>query len=62
MSKPHDGHGYIDFVGDEEHFWRIETLWTAAEGLPVREVPLDEIDAAPEAPGAGAGALFTIDF
>ena len=42
MSAP-EGHGYIDFVGDEEHFWRIETLWRAAEGQEARSVALDDI-------------------
>lgn len=43
MSPPHPGHGYIDYVGDEEHFWRVETLWAAAAAGPVVETPLDEI-------------------
>jgi len=39
---PH-GHGYIDHVGSEEHFWLIGTLWAAARELPVHEVPLDDL-------------------
>lgn len=43
MQEPPTGHGYIDVVGNETHFWRIETLWAAAEGLPSRNLPLEEI-------------------
>ena len=43
MSNVPSGHGYIDFVGDEEHYWRIQTLWDAAADLPVQTVSLDAI-------------------
>lgn len=43
MAAPPKGHGYIDHVGDEEHFWHIETLWEAAKDLPVKEVKLDDL-------------------
>lgn len=43
MPEPPENHGYIEYSGDEEHYWRIETLWAAAEGLPGEEVPLDAI-------------------
>jgi len=36
-------HGYIDFVGDEEYFWFIETLWNAAASLPTSPVRLDDL-------------------
>ena len=42
-SKVPPNHGYIDFVGDKEHYWRIETLWQAVADLPVQEVDLDRI-------------------
>ena len=40
MAAP-DGHGYIDFCDGKERFWRIETLWKAAEREAVIEQPLD---------------------
>ena len=40
---PPAGHGYIDFEGKKEHFWKIETIWEAARDLPVVETPLHEI-------------------
>jgi len=43
MTKPAKSHGYIDHVGDEEHFWHIETLWEAAKALSVKEVALDDL-------------------
>lgn len=42
MAAP-SGHGYIDFVGDEEWFWNIETLWKAAGSLDSTEQSLDEL-------------------
>lgn len=41
--KPPAEHGYIDYVDDEEHFWRIETLWRAAAVGPVVETALDDL-------------------
>jgi hypothetical protein len=43
MTEPPKGHGYIDFVDGEEHFWKIETLWEAARGRSIRAIPLEEI-------------------
>ena len=43
MTRPPEGHGYIDFVGSEEHYWKIETIWHAARDLPVRQTALDDI-------------------
>jgi hypothetical protein len=43
MMKPHKGHGYIDWVGDEEHFWYIETLWNASKDLAINQVKLDDL-------------------
>jgi len=43
MTRPPQGHGYIDIVDGEEHIWRIETLWRAATGLEPRLVALDDI-------------------
>jgi hypothetical protein len=40
---PHEGHGYIDYDGDEERFWFVETLWAAARAVPAEEVPLDAL-------------------
>ena len=32
MRTAPEGHGYIDHVGGQEHFWRIETLWGRRRG------------------------------
>ncbi len=43
MVAPPAGHGYIDYDGDRELFWRIETLWDAATGLAAHDVSIDSI-------------------
>jgi len=43
MAAPPEGHGYIDYAGDEEHFWHIETLWTAALAHPAVTVLIDDL-------------------
>ena len=37
-------HGYIETVGNADHYWKATTLWKLAESLPVEQVPLDSFD------------------
>jgi hypothetical protein len=43
MPTPPADHGYIDYDGPDELFWKIETLWAAAHECVAEELPLDDV-------------------